>query len=472
MEIVQYILGFGPAVVIPVIMLFFGIFFGSKPGEAAKNAMTVGIGFLGLSLLIGFMVQNLSGATSAMVKNLNLHYTVLDLGWPLISAFSLAALSLPVVYALCFVTNLGMIAGNLTKTLNVDFWNYWHFVFAGIIVERITGSFAAGVLASWLTFVITLKIADFIAPYVQTFCSTKNVTVTQAEIVAWAPLAFLMDKIFDRIPGLNRLNWNISNIEAKLGFFGSPLAMGAILGILIGALAGLPFADIVKSGMNFAAVMVLIPTMAGVLVGGLVPITESASAWVKKRFPDKDLYFGISGEITFRNPAVLSVGILMVPLTILISAVLPLNGMMPFADIPYLPMFIVFGTVACNGNIVRGLLNGIIIVSLILLCGTDLHAVTTGLALKAGLQVPADMAASSIDGGSHFFSWIIYRVFGLTQGMGLWAACVAGVAITAAILLFMKLLFRRPPHDFVPADFHEQEIEPLGVEEPLATHQS
>ena len=33
------------------------------------------------------------GSTEAMVKHLNLHYGVLDLGWPLISAFSLAALS-------------------------------------------------------------------------------------------------------------------------------------------------------------------------------------------------------------------------------------------------------------------------------------------------------------------------------------------------------------------------------------------
>ena len=59
MEVVQYILGLGPAVVIPIIMFIFAMIFGAKPGDAAKNAMTVGIGFLGLSLLIGFMVTSL-----------------------------------------------------------------------------------------------------------------------------------------------------------------------------------------------------------------------------------------------------------------------------------------------------------------------------------------------------------------------------------------------------------------------------
>lgn len=441
MEVVQYILGFGPAVVIPIIMFIFALIFGAKLGIAAKNAMTVGIGFLGLSLLISFMVSSLSGSTEAMVKNLNLHYEVLDLGWPLISAFSLAALSLPVVYALCFITNLIMISTNTTKTLNVDFWNYWHFVFAGVIVEQVTGSFWIGVFASLLTFIVTLKIADYIAPHIQTFCDTPNVTITQAEIVAWAPLAFLMDRIIDRIPVINKIDLNLNKIEAKLGFFGSPLAMGAILGVIIGALGALPFSEIVKSGMNFAAVMVLLPTMAGVLVSGLVPITEIASEWVKKRFPTKALYFGISGEITFKNPAVLSVGILMVPITILISTFLPFNTMMPFADIPYLPMFVVFGTVACNGNMFRGLINGIVIVCGILWFGSDLAVVSQALAEKAHLNVPKEMLSSSIDGGSHAFSYLFYKMFELLKDMNPIFSGALTLAATAVIIIILKLIF-------------------------------
>lgn len=441
MEVVQYILGFGPAVVIPMIMFLFAVLFGAKLADAAKNAMTVGIGFLGLSLLIGFMVTSLSSSTEAMVKNLNLHYEVLDLGWPLISAFSLAALSLPIVYALCFATNLLMISTNTTKTLNVDFWNYWHFVFAGIIVEQVTGSFWMGIFASWITFIITLKIADYIAPHVQKFCDTPNVTITQAEIVAWAPLAFLMDRVIDRIPLINKIDLNLSKIEAKLGFFGSPLAMGAILGVIIGMLGAQPFSDIIKSGMNFAAVMVLLPTMAGVLVSGLVPITEIASEWVKKRFPTKSLYFGISGEIAFKNPAVLSVGILMVPLTILISTILPFNTMMPFADIPYLPIFVVFGTVACNGNMFRGLINGIVIVCGILWFGSDLAVVSQALAEKAQLNVPKEMMASSIDGGSHAISYIFYKMFELLKGMNPALLCLFSIVVTGIIIYVLKLIF-------------------------------
>lgn len=443
MEIVKYILGFGPAVVIPIIMFIFAVIFGAKLGNAAKNAMTVGIGFLGLSLLIGFMVNSLSSSTEAMVRNLHLHYAVLDLGWPLISAFSLASLSLPVVYALCFITNLLMISTNTTKTLNVDFWNYWHFVFAGIIVQQITGSFWTGIFASWITFIITLKIADFIAPHIQKFCETPNVTITQAEIVAWAPVAFLMDKIIDRIPVINKIDLNLSKIEAKLGFFGSPLAMGAILGVIIGLLGALSFTDIVKSGINFAAVMVLLPTMAGVLVSGLVPITEIASQWVKKRYPTKALYFGISGEITFKNPAVLSVGILMVPLTILISTVLPFNTMMPFADIPYLPMFVVFGTVACNGNMFRGLINGIVIVCGILWFGSDLANVSQALAVNAHLVVPKAMTASSIDGGSHAISFVFYQLFLRMNNLNPLISSGVVIIVALAMIYIMKFIFNK-----------------------------
>ena len=193
--------------------------------------------------------------------------------------------------------------------------------------------------------------------------------------------------------------------------------------------------------MNFAAVMVLLPTMAGVLVSGLVPITEIASEWVKKRFPTKALYFGISGEITFKNPAVLSVGILMVPITILISTVLPFNTMMPFADIPYLPMFVVFGTVACNGNMFRGLINGIVIVCGILWFGSDLAVVSQALAEKAHLNVPKEMLSSSIDGGSHAFSYLFYKMFELLKDMNPIFSGVLTLAATAVIIIVLKLIF-------------------------------
>lgn len=441
MEAIQYILDFGPEVVIPIIMFCFALVFGSKIGEAAKNAMTIGIGFIGLSLLIGFMVTSLTGPTESMVEVLNLDYESIDLGWPLISAFSLSSMLLPVIYGLCFVINLLMISTNTTKTLNVDFWNYWHFVFAGVIVEQITGSFTAGVIAGIITFVITLKIADHIAPHVQEFIDTPNVTFTQAEIVAWAPFAFLMDKIYDRIPGINKIDIDVSKIEEKLGFFGSPLAMGAILGMLIGVLGKLPAQEVVKSGMNFAAVMVLIPIMADVLVSGLIPITESASKWVEKRFENKELYFGISAEITFQNPAVLSIGILMVPITVLLSTILPGNTMMPFADIPYIPLFIVFGTIACNANMFRGLLNGIIIVSTILIFGSDLSQVTHSLAVGAGLEVPSEMLASSIDGGAHFVSYIFYKIYEVLSGNMVMATIVA-LAVAGLFIYAMKFIFK------------------------------
>ncbi|VTR22044.1 PTS system, galactitol-specific IIC component [Serratia fonticola] len=84
---------------------------------------------------------------------------------------------------------------------------------------------------------------------------------------------------------INKIDLNLSKIEAKLGFFGSPLAMGAILGVIIGMLGALPFSEIIKSGMNFAAVMVLLPTMAGVLVSGLVADYRDRFRMGQKAFP-------------------------------------------------------------------------------------------------------------------------------------------------------------------------------------------
>ncbi|VTR22047.1 PTS system galactitol-specific EIIC component [Serratia fonticola] len=131
----------------------------------------------------------------------------------------------------------------------------------------------------------------------------------------------------------------------------------------------------------------------------------------------------------------------MVPLTILISTILPFNTMMPFADIPYLPIFVVFGTVACNGNMFRGLINGIVIVCGILWFGSDLAVVSQALAEQAHLNVPKEMMASSIDGGSHAISYIFYKMFEVFNTLHPLVLCGLALATTGIIIIVLRLIF-------------------------------
>lgn len=120
MSILQWILNAGPTVFLPILLFIFGVALRLKPGRAFKAALTVGIGFVGLNLVITLLSTNLGPAAQAMVKNYGLSLNTIDLGWPAASAIAygttLGSLAIP----LGVVLNIVLLAIGLTKTLDVD----------------------------------------------------------------------------------------------------------------------------------------------------------------------------------------------------------------------------------------------------------------------------------------------------------------------------------------------------------------
>ncbi len=77
-----------------------------------------------------------------MVERIGLQLTVVDTGWPTASTIGWGTpLMLPVVVGF-IVINLAMLLLKLTKTVNIDIFNYWIFLIMGSVVyagTEITG---------------------------------------------------------------------------------------------------------------------------------------------------------------------------------------------------------------------------------------------------------------------------------------------------------------------------------------------
>ncbi len=164
MAVINWLLDAGPTVFLPLLLFIFGLVLRIKPGKAFKAALMVGIGFTGLNLIIGLLTDNLGPAAQAMVKNFGLSLNAIDVGWPAASAISygttLGSLAIPIGVAL----NVFLLVIGLTKTLDVDLWNYWHIAFSGSLVYAATNNFGLGLFtmivhAMWIYF-----LADLAAP--------------------------------------------------------------------------------------------------------------------------------------------------------------------------------------------------------------------------------------------------------------------------------------------------------------------
>lgn len=57
-NIVQYILGFGPTVMLPLVLFILALFFKVKPAKALRSSLTVGIGFVGIYAIFDILTSN------------------------------------------------------------------------------------------------------------------------------------------------------------------------------------------------------------------------------------------------------------------------------------------------------------------------------------------------------------------------------------------------------------------------------
>lgn len=66
---------------VPLIILILGLLAGMKLKKAFMSALTLGIAFSGMSMVIGYMSNAVSPASEALAKNTGISLPALDLGW-------------------------------------------------------------------------------------------------------------------------------------------------------------------------------------------------------------------------------------------------------------------------------------------------------------------------------------------------------------------------------------------------------
>ncbi|WNS81028.1 PTS transporter subunit IIC [Domibacillus sp. DTU_2020_1001157_1_SI_ALB_TIR_016] len=410
-DVVDFVLDLGPSIMLPIIMLAFGLILKQGFNKSFRAALTIGIGFVGINLVIGLLMEALGPATQAMVKSLGLSLDILDVGWPIGAAISFGTPVAPLMIPLILILNVIMLSLNWTKTLNVDIWNFWHLIFAASIAYYAYDNMLLAIVVGLVVSAITLKLADWTAPTIEHHFGLKGVSMAHSETVNFAPLMYASNRVIDKIPGLNKLHADPETLKKRFGIFGEPLVMGLVLGMLIGLLGGYDAKGVLTLGVQMSAVLILMPRMVALLMEGLIPISEGARDYINRKFPGKNVYIGLDTAIVIGHPANMAVALLMVPITILLAVILPYNNMLPFADLSVLPFTVVWAVAAARGNIIRGLINSIFTLMIVFFLATNLADLATTMGRAVGFAFPEGATLiSGIDLGSHVLPWIILRL--------------------------------------------------------------
>ncbi|MEG6574666.1 PTS galactitol transporter subunit IIC [Caldibacillus debilis] len=411
LEIVQYVLGFGPTVMLPIVIFLIAICFRVKLSKALRSALIIGIGFVGIYAIFDILTKNVGPAAEAMVKNTGVNLPVVDLGWPPLSAITWASPIAPFVIPLTVLINIGLLAINKTRTVDVDLWNYWHFALAGTLVYYATGSFVLGLVGAGIAAIVILKLADWSAPMIQKHFNLPGISLPTLSSAVFFPIGLLGNMIIDKIPIINKWDLNPEKIQKRFGIFGEPMMIGVILGIFLGIAAGYDIKGILTLGVNIGAVMFILPRMVRILMEGLIPLSDAIKEILQKRFPNrKDLYIGLDIAVAIGNPAIISTALLLTPISVILAFVLPGNETLPLGDLANLAVMISMVVLATNGNVFRSLLIGIPIIIGDLLIATALAPTITKLAKDVNFSFPegaSGQVSSFLDGGNPFRFWLM-----------------------------------------------------------------
>lgn len=435
---IQYVLNLGPSVVLPVLIMLFGLILGQKLSSAIRSGITVGIGFIGINLVIGLLMDHLGPAAKAMVERLGITLDVIDVGWPATAAIAfgstVGALAIPIGLAV----NLGMLLFGLTKTLDIDLWNYWHIAFTGALAAILTENYLIGVLTAAVHMMILLVLADLTAKYVEKFYSYPNISFPHGTSAPYYLIAAPLNRLFDAVPGLRDWKADPETIQKRYGVLGESIVLGLILGLIIGVLSGYGFSQILQLAITMAAVMMLLPRMVQILMEGLMPVSEAAASFMKKRFPGRDLLIGLDSAIAVGHPATIASSLLLVPITLLLALILPGNRVMPFGDLATIPFIVAIMVPIFRGNVIRTVIGGAIAIGLGFYIATWVSPLFTQAAKNAKFHFPEGAAQiSSLVDGSNPMTLIVL----LAAKLG-----IAGtVGLGLVVLVLAYLVVRRVP---------------------------
>lgn len=409
MEFIKFILDLGPAVMLPLVIFLFGLILGLKPGKSFSASIKIGIGFVGIGLIVSLMQKSLGPAADAMTKNFNLSLDVVDVGWPGASPMTWASSIALIAIPIAILVNIIMLVIKATRVVNVDIWNIWHMTFTGAIAYIATGNYWIGILGVVIHAIFAYKLGDWFSYDAQEYFGLDGIAVPHGTSAYCGPFAVIVDEIIEKIPGLKNIHFTSEDIEKKFGVFGQPVIIGLMLGIIIGFLAKYDIKKVLQLGVEVASVMYLMPKVVKPIMEGLMPLSQVAKEKLSSKFKGEGFLIGLDPALLLGEPAVVSTGLIFIPLSLIIALIVPGNRVLPFGDLATIGFFIAMGVGVHKGNLFRSVISGSIIMYITIWISNRTIEYHTILAKNAGIDNVT--LVGSLDQGGAPITYIFTSIF-------------------------------------------------------------
>ena len=234
-----------------------------------------------------------------------------------------------------------------------------------------------------------LALAEIQADRWSDYYGVKNASVASLHNIEQVIPAIILDPLWNLL-GFNKVKMTPEYFKNKLGVFGEPTTLGALLGLIIGILGNLTrlgtlqaWGQILSVAVQLSAVMTIFPLITNVFSKAFTPLADEID---KNAHKDKEgtkatnevtnkkrWFLGVDDGVGYGEPATIISGVILIPIIDLIS-------------LPFMVESIVALT---RGNILKVIANGIVWFSLGLYASSWLGSFYTGAVSHYGVALPA-----------------------------------------------------------------------------------
>ncbi|MCL2227115.1 MAG: PTS galactitol transporter subunit IIC [Oscillospiraceae bacterium] len=446
-ELVSDVFGtFGAAFFVPVMIFIVAKFMGVSTRKSINSALLCAVGLTGFNLVIGSYMGVIAPVVTQMVENAGINLPVLDTGW---QATAVIAYSTTIGIAFFGIAIAIQIILFFLKWTNVfmpsDLWNNYSFMVWGSMLFLLTGNLWLALLLMVIQNLFILLFSEAMANRWSTYYQYPNCCMTAPHHLEALPFAVIMNVVLNKLR-LNRIKLDAQTLQKKFGVMGEPMFIGLFIGALI-AIIGYydslnqlaTWGIVTTAAISTAAVMAVFPKVAGIFASAFQPLPEAYKAKLannSKQSEGRIWYLSINDAAAYGEPNTLITGILLIPIMLGLSFILPGNRTLPMADLVALPYMVSVFIAVSNGNIVKSLIKGAIWFSFGLIIASQLAPAFTQVALEAGFEIPVvGMYIISFGIMAHPFIAGVFYAF--------WLGGPVVIVAVIALYFVMHTLFRR-----------------------------
>lgn len=441
---------FGASVVVPIMIFIVALCLKVKPKTAMMSAFYAGVGLTGFGWVIQAFTPTITKIIKQMVSNTGIKLPIVDIGWQAGSLASFGSMVGLSFFVFGLIAELLLFAFGVTKIFMAsNLWNNFGFMIWGTVCYYVTHNFWLSLGLSFFMLLYALLLAEVQADRWSDYYGVKNASVASLHNIEQVVPAIILDPLWNLL-GFNKVKMTPEYFKNKLGVFGEPTTLGALLGLLIGILGNINALNTMKAwgqiltvAVQLSAIMTIFPLITNVFSQAFTPLADEIDKNTHKKTGNSDesvnevtnkkrWFLGVDDGVGYGEPATIISGVILIPIMVLIAFILPGNKTLPIVDLISLPFMVESIVAITRGNILKVIANGIVWFSLGLYASSWLGTFYTGAVSHYGVALPAGIVLiTSFNLMSRPLNALVFAAF-VSQNP---------FFIVLAIIIYLVLLF-------------------------------